>query len=410
MHILLLTPNYYPDLGPSAPLFGMLAENLVQRGHDVTVITAVPNYPSGQIPAEYRGKSFWRSQESGVQVIRVNLPSIQRQSLPQRLFQFIIFQIGALLAGLSQRYDVAIITNPALQVWLPFFWLVVLRRIPAVYSVHDLYPDVGVKLGIFKTKYQIGIVSWLERYCLDHARYIRVLSDSFVPNLMRLGVPKSKVAIVYDWVDTALIQALPRDNSFTNQYDLHGKFVVLYAGNIGLSQGLEQLLEVAELLKDDSDIQFVFVGDGSGKAALEEVAWHRRLPNVQFIPFQPRQSLPEVLASAAISIVLLKRDVGISSLPSKIFSIMASCRPILISVDEESEAWSLINKAQAGIWVPPEDPSQIANAILKLKNDPKHCDQLGRNGRTWVEQHHSPQYAAEQFESLLRMAIQTRDG
>jgi len=405
MQILIITPNYNPDLGPSAPLFTMLSESLVQRGHAVTVITAVPHYPSGKVPSEFQGKWFWKSGENGVNVIRVYLPSVRRQSLSQRLLQFMAFQFGATLAVIGKQYSAVIVANPALQVWLPFFWAVILRRKPAIFSVHDVYPDVGIKLGIFKAKFLISVVSWLERYCLDHATFVRILSDSFTPSLRKMGVPESKTSLIYDWVDTALVHPLAHDNQFSQQYGLCTQYVILYAGNIGLSQGLEHILSAAELLADHQDIQFVFVGDGTGRETLQTLTKQKGLYNVQFIPFQPRLRLPDVLASANISVVILKQGIGTTSLPSKIFSIMASGRPILISVDEESESWTLIKSADAGIWVPPEDPVQLANAILLLKQDTALANRLGQNGRMWAEQHHSAQNAAEQFEKLLNQAI-----
>lgn len=408
MHILIITPNYNPDLGPSAPLFTMLSENLVTRGHEVTVITAVPHYPSGQVPPEYRGKWFRKSQENGVKVIRVGLPSVRRSSLPQRLMQFIAFQVGATLAGIGQSYDAVIVANPAIQVWLPFTWAVQLRRKPAIFSVHDVYPEVGIKLGIFKTKSQIAFVSWLERFCLQHACVVRILSDSFRPGLKALNVPDSKMALVYDWVDTALIRPMPQDNPFSQQYGLCGRFVVMYAGNLGLSQGLENILGAAELLVGEQDIQFVFVGDGTGREALEAQSKQKNISNVRFIPFQSRAKLPEVLSSSQVSLVVLKEGIGTASLPSKIFSIMASERPIIISVDQESESCRLINRAEAGMWVPPDDPRQLANAIMALKQDAPLRERLGSNGRKWAEQNHSAQSAAAAFEKLLVDSIQLR--
>jgi colanic acid biosynthesis glycosyl transferase WcaI len=405
MRVLMIVPYYAPDLGPSAPLFTMLSAGLVHRGHQVTVITTVPHYPSGQVPAAYRGKWIQRSCESGVEVVRVAVPSVKRANLAKRLLQFICYQFGALWTGLGQRYDVALVANPALWVWWPFAWLVVLRRKPAVFSVHDVYPDVGVTLGIFRHRPVIAAVASLERFCLNHSAIVRILSDSFRPGLHALGVPDAKMALVYDWVDTDLIRPLSRHNTFAREHDLIDRFVVLYAGNLGLSQGLEQVLTAAESLAARDDICFVFVGEGAAREQLVAQATRNQLANVQFLPLQPRARLPEVLATADISLVTLRRGVGSGSLPSKTFSILASGRPVLASVDEGSETWNLVQRADAGLCVPPESPSHLAEAILALKQDRDLRERLARNGRIWVERHHSPQVAAEQFENLLLMAI-----
>jgi colanic acid biosynthesis glycosyl transferase WcaI len=409
MNVLIIGTLYEPDLGPSAPLFTMLSKELVHCGNQVTVITYVPHYPSGQVSAGFRGKWIWRSFENGVNVIRIGLPSVNRANLALRLLQFLIYQLGATLTGIGLKYDAVIAVNPALGVWLPFACLAVLRRKPAIFSVHDVYPDVGVTLGIFRQKPVIKAVAKLEQFCLNHAQVVRILSESFRSGLRNLGVPESKMALVYDWVDTELIRPLPKNNSFARENNLSERFVVLYAGNIGLSQGLEDLLTAAEIIADEKEVQFVFVGDGAGREVLQSQAKQRQLTNVQFIPFQPREKLPEVLACADISLVILRRGIGTASLPSKTFSIMASGRPILVSVDEDSETYKLIKKADAGVWVPPEDPAKLAEAILSLKQDKALCERLGHNGRVWTEQHHSPQYAAEQFEKLLFTAISSKN-
>jgi colanic acid biosynthesis glycosyl transferase WcaI len=406
MYILIITPSYEPDLGPSAPLFTMLSSELAHRKHKVTVITAVPHYPSGTVPSSFRGRFVQNSIENNVEVIRVAIPSLNRANFIYRLLQFICFQIGATWVSLNQKFDVAIIPNPALQTWLPFTWSVIIRRKPVIFSIHDVYPDVGINLGIFKHKLVISIVTTLERFCLNHAMFVRILSDSFRPGLHKLGVAESKIRLIYDWVDTYLIRPLPHDNSFTQEYGLTGCFIVLYAGNIGLSQGLESVLAAAKLLANENDLRFVFVGQGSGKGLLQSQVEREKLVNVQFIPFQPRERLPEVLASADVSLVILKRRIGLDSLPSKTFSIMASGRPLLVSVDEESETWKLVERANAGLCVPPEDPSKLVEAISTLKQDKILRESLGHNGRIWAEQHHSPQFAAEQFERLLFEAIQ----
>jgi colanic acid biosynthesis glycosyl transferase WcaI len=221
-----------------------------------------------------------------------------------------------------------------------------------------------------------------------------------------LGVPESKIYLVYDWVDIDLIQPLPRDNSFSREFELVERFVILYAGNLGLSQGLELVLEAAKLLEGYPEIYFVFVGDGSGREFLVERSNQLRIHNLQFIAFQPRDRLPEVLASADISLVILRKGIGSESLPSKTFSILASGRPVLASLDPDSETWRLVERAGAGVCVPSEDPAALAEAILTLKHDQDLRERLGQNGRKWAERYHSPQAAASQFEKLFMQIIE----
>ena len=405
MKILVFGTLYEPDLGPSVPLIGSLCKALVQSGHQVTVITLVPHYPTGIVSKEFRGRLFWHSMEDGVEIIRVGLPSVDRTKLPLRLLQFICYQLGAAWAILGQKYDVVLAGSPALSGWLPFAVGVALRRKPAVYSVQDLYPDVGMALGIFRNKFVIDVIAALEKFCLRHATTVQTISGSFLPGLHRLGVPDSKIALVYNWVDTDFVRPLPRLNEFSKEYGFDKRFVVLYAGNMGPSQGLQNVLTVAENLKEERDILFVLVGDGSAKKALVNEAQDRCLTNVLFLPFQPRERLPAVMASANIALVPLRRGIELGSLPSKLFTVLASGRALVTCVEKDSEMWQLVERANAGLTIPPEDPTALSQAILVLKNDEKLRDQMGKNARQWAEQNHSVKVAKEKFEQLLSDAI-----
>jgi len=405
MKILVVTPYYAPDLGPSAPMFTMLCEDLVARGHAVTVLCAVPHFPSGQVSSEYRrGLWQWR-EENGVQVCRVRVPSGDRANLIHRLWVFLIYQLLTTLAGLRLQYDVVLITNPAIETGLPFAVLCWLRRKPCVYAVWDVYPEVGVRMGLFRHRAVIKWVGFLEDFCLHRAQRIQVLSDGFRTDLARHGLAPDSIAVIPHWLDTDLIRPMPRKNSFSQAHALDDCFVVLYAGNLGLSQGLETVLESARVLADNSDIVFLFVGDGAGKTQLMKQAVG--LDNVRFLPFQPRETLPEVLATADISLVVLKQGLGSVSLPSKLFSILASGRPVIASLDKGSDAWSLVQASQAGLCVSPEDPMALVQAILSLRDDPTQCEQMSRNGRAWAKQFHSPQSAAAKFENLFLSVMQT---
>jgi colanic acid biosynthesis glycosyl transferase WcaI len=401
MRILIIAPHYAPDGGPSAPLFAMLCQELVRRGHQVTALAAVPHYPSGRVSEDFRGRKTRHTTENGVQVIRVPVPSVDRSRFGPRLWQFVAYQIRAVLAGWRLDCDAFVSVTPSLMTWLPFAYFSVLRRTPAIYSVHDVYPDVGISLGIFRNRVAVWGVTALERFCLKRAGRVRILAESFAPTMHNLGVPDSKLVLIYDWVDTDLIRPLPRDNAFANEQMLTEKFVVLYAGNIGLSQGLQTVLKSAQQMAGYPDIEFVFVGDGSGRERLVAQAKESKLTNVRFLPFQSRARLPEVLATADISLVMLQRGMGAQSLPSKSFSILASGRPLVSGVDEDSDMSRLIQRSEAGICVPPEDPDRLAEAILHLRGNPTLRERLGRNGRDYALRNHSPDSAAAQFESAL---------
>lgn len=405
MRILIFGGHYEPDLGPSAPIFTMLCRNLVKLGHQVTILTMVPHYPSGRVPPEYRGKWFFKGDDQGVEVIRVNLPSVDRAKLAQRMLQYLAYQIGVTVAGWNKQYDAVFAGSSALNSWLPFQTLVTLRNKPAVYGVYDVYPSVGIKLGIFRHKPVIALMTALERSCLESAALVRIISDSFRPDLREMGVPNEKMARGYDWVDTDLVRPLPRRNGFSREHGLDDKFVAMYAGNLGLSQGLERIIATAELLKDHKDLCFVFVGDGASREMLVEDAARRGLQNVTFLPFQPRERLPEVLASADVSLVALQRGMGSGSLPSKMYSIFASGRPMILCVDENSDPWKLVEQAEAGLCIPPENPAALSAALLYLKNAPHLCQEFGHKGRLWAEKRHSPEAGAREIESMLLRAI-----
>jgi len=409
MRILVMGALYEPDLGPSAPLFSSLCKEFVHSGHQVTVIAPVPHYPSGRVTEPFRGRPIWRSIEDGVHVIRIGVPSVDRSKLPMRLIQFICYQLGAVWVILTNlKYDVVLASSSSLSVWMPFAVSAVIHRKPVVYSVQDLYPNVGITLGIFRNKFVVAAVSFLEKFVLKHANIVQIISDSFRPGLQNLGVPDGKMELIYNWVDTQFIHPLPRLNEFSKEYNLDERFVVLYAGNMGPSQGLESILAAAENLKEERDILFILVGDGIRRKMLVAEAEKRSLSNVLFLPFQPWKRLPNVLASANVLLVPLSKGIDQGSLPSKLFTALASGRPVLASVEEESEMWRLLDRAQAGMQVPPDNPKALSDAILGLKKDHQRCEQFGRNGRLWAEQNHSPRVAKEKFEKLFLAAMQKK--
>jgi colanic acid biosynthesis glycosyl transferase WcaI len=386
----------------------MLGEDLAARGYQVTVLAAVPHFPTGEVPHSYR-RGIWQwDTQAGVRVCRVRVPSGNRANLVHRLVTFGIFQALASMVGLRQPCDVALITNPALETWLPFALLAVLRRKASIFCVWDVYPDVGVRLGVFRHRLVIAAVKALEDFCLKRATFVQVLAPEFAATLEARGVPGHKLALVRPWLDTDFLRPLPRHNDFAGEFQLTDRFVVLYAGNLGYSQGLEYVLEAARLLAAEN-VYFVLVGDGVSRGKLQAQAHQLGLTNVSFIPFQPRERLPQVLASADIALISLKRGIGKDSLPSKTFPVLASGRPVIVAADRDCDLWQLVQQSGAGLCVEPENPEQLACAVASLKADQALREQMGQRGRAYVVQNHSRQAAATAFERLLAQMTSERD-
>jgi colanic acid biosynthesis glycosyl transferase WcaI len=203
------------------------------------------------------------------------------------------------------------------------------------------------------------------------------------------------------WADPNEVQPLPKQNVFRRKHGLDGKFVVMYAGNIGLTSCLEDVLDAAEILQRQSDIQFVIVGEGVKKEMLMAEARTRALPNMLFLPYQPREIFPEMLAAADIGLVTLNAGALLSSLPSKIFNVMASARPVLSISLPESELAHIIREAGCGINVVPEAPELLAKTIAELKDKGDKLVRMGQKGRIYMEKHFSRKHCVDMFQQML---------
>ena len=369
------------------------------------VIAGVPHYPGGKIPREFRSGGRKEEIRNRVFIRRVPLPSINRAKMPLRLLQFCAYQAGAAIAGRNEKFDVLMMYGPALEMWLPFMTLGVRKRIPIVYSVHDIYPEVGIKSGIFRHRAVVRFVDTLERSCLMHADRIRILSTSFQDSLLVKGVPEERLRLVYDWVDIENIQPIPRVNSFAIENRLTENFVVLYSGNMGYVQALDNVINAAMILKQHEDILFVFVGEGAARSSLIEKVKTYGLLNVRFIGWQPAERMPEVYATGDVCIVSLSKGMAFDALPSKSYAIMAAKRPVISCVDRGSDAWNLVERAGAGIPVPPESAGDLSEAIIEMRDNKALTARFAQQGREYVAAHHSPASAAQVFEKILYEAV-----
>lgn len=403
MQILIYSYNYHPEPIGIAPLMTELAEGLVKRGHEVRVVTAMPNYPERRIYPGYRRKLYKAEQRNGVLIERSYVMIRPKPSLLDRVLLDGSFVLTSFLLALKgERPDVILATVPPLPVCLPAALVGWLRGCPVVLNVQDIQHEAAVSVGLLNNKLVIRAFEALEKFANRTATKISVIADGFVENLLAKGVSPSKIELIPNWVDVNFIRPLPKENNaFRAEHQLNGKFVVLYSGNIALTQDIRTVIKAAALLSHIPEIVFVIVGDGQ---ALERVQYYCEIDqahNVKLLPFQPREKLPEMLAAADVSLVTQKPNVIAFNLPSKIPVILASGRPIVASVPATGTAAKAVRQSGGGLVVTPEEPKALAFAIEELYNNPEKAEMLGRQARQHAVEHYSFEQALNSYEELF---------
>ncbi|WP_071191561.1 glycosyltransferase family 4 protein [Trichormus sp. NMC-1] len=402
MRILIYSYNYHPEPIGIAPLMTELAEGLVKRGHQVRVVTAMPNYPERQIYQEYRGKFYVTEHKNGVQIQRSYVWIRPQPNLLDRVMldgSFVITSFFPAIIG--WRPDVILSTSPSLPVCVPAALLGWLRACPVILNLQDILPEAAIHVGLLKNKLLIKIFTELEKFAYASATKISVIADGFVENLLSKGVAADKIIQIPNWVDVNFISPLPKkDNPFRATHNLNGKFVVLYSGNIALTQGLETVIKAAVKLRDITEIAFVIVGEAKGLQRLQQQCLDWGADNVLLLPFQTRKDLPQMLAAADVGLVVQKKNVISFNMPSKIQVLLASGSALVGSVPENGTAARAIKQSGGGVIVPPEDPQALAMAILDLYQNQEKLKKLGDNSRKYAVENYSFEQALNQYESL----------
>jgi colanic acid biosynthesis glycosyl transferase WcaI len=403
MRIMILHMRFHPDLTGTGPLVSDLASDLVELGNEVTVISSMPHYGRHEIPPEYRGKLLHRSEFKGVDLWRTFVYVPKSPNGVQRALNYLSYTIMSIVAGLlAEKPDVILCVNPPITVGFSGWLLSLVRRAPMVFNVQDVWPDCLVIIDQLRSPLLIRIFKHLEKFIYRVSSRVTVLSEGMKENLMRKGVPAEKTVVIPNWSDVETIRPVERDNSFRAAHGLNGEFVVMFAGNLGFIAMLDKVLEAAKLLEDDPHIQFLIVGEGNAKPGLVNRAGELGLKNVRFLPTQPKEVLPEMLGAADLSLVTLNRRLGQLNVPSKTYSIMASARPVLASVPENSEIARLVKVAGCGEGVPPEDAQALAQAIRRLSSQQEKLLVYGANGRRYVEECLTRRRLTAQYHNLIQ--------
>jgi colanic acid biosynthesis glycosyl transferase WcaI len=405
MHILFLTDNFPPEGNAPATRTFEHACEWVNKGHKVTVITCVPNFPEGKVFEGYKNKWLSKEKIDDINVWRVKTYITANEGFIKRTIDFISFMLSSLVFGLfTRKVDVVIGTSPQFFTVISAWALAKFKRIPFVFELRDIWPASITAVGAMKGSWVIKVLEKLELFLYHQADLITSVTHSFKLELQNRGVSADKIKVVLNGADLSKYKPLSeKDKAFAEEFQLQGKFVAGYVGTHGLAHALDSIIEAAELLKAEDDIKIMFAGGGADKARLEKLVEGRDLSNVVMLPKQPKENMQKIWSLCDVSLVALKDTPLFSTvIPSKIFESMAMSLPIIISVPE-GESTQIIRTQKAGLVIPPENPNSLFEAILNIKKDKNLYRDLADNSRLAASKFNRKTLAIEMLSHIEKL-------
>jgi glycosyltransferase involved in cell wall biosynthesis len=378
------------------------ARRWVEQGHEVTVLCGKPNHPDGIVPEKYRGTLLYREKIEGINVLRCWLYTTPNRGVFKRSFCFMSFMLSSMFFGsfFSPKCDIVIATSPQMLCGFAGYFVSLLKRRPYVLEVRDLWPKQIIDLAAVKNNLIIAILTWVEMFMYRRAKGVITVAPATKDEIASRGIPEEKLYTITNGIDEEFFVPKDRMSPAREKHNWGDDIIVLYIGTHGLSQGLATILDTAEMLQNRGDIRFVFAGTGADREPLIKQAKAMQLTNIEFLSMQHKNDMPDFYAASDICLVpLKKREVFLYNIPSKMFEIMACGRPILLGA--KGQAKKLLQDADAGIPVEPEDAHAFGDAILELADDPERRKRFGENGREHVLEHYRRNANADRFITYL---------
>jgi colanic acid biosynthesis glycosyl transferase WcaI len=381
MRILFFTENFPPETNAAATRVYERALYWVNWGHGVTVITTAPNFPHGKVFDGYKNRWYQVEQVSGIRVVRVKSFISANEGVVLRALDFLSFMCTGFLAGLGQpRPDVIAATSPQFFTAVGAWATSKCRRIPFVFELGDLWPAFIVAMGAMRPNLGLRLLEKLELCLYRQSARIAALTESFKENLVSRGINADKIHVVINGVETAKFYPRPPDEALKREFGVENCFIAGYIGTHGMAHGLSRVLDAAEMLRGERDVRFLFVGAGAERKSLIAEAKQRDLENVVFIAHQPKERIADIWSICDAALIYLKNlPVFETVIPSKMFEAMAMGIPLLFC-GPRGEGTRILEREQAGIWVPPDNPTALVEAIRQLKENTDLRQLLGRNG------------------------------
>jgi colanic acid biosynthesis glycosyl transferase WcaI len=402
MRIVVWGINYAPEITGIAPHNVGLCEFLQRNGHDVEMVTTFAYYPAWRKRAEDRLKFFRTDRINNVRVHRCWHFVPARVSAWKRIIHEATFVITSSMRVLSlRRPDAYIVVSPPLLLGTAGWFAGKLKRAPFVFHVQDLQPDAAVGLGMLKTGRFTRALYGLEAFAYQRATRVSGISEEILDAFRRKGVPETKLILFPNTVILPAENEIPKRGLFRTRYNFSpNEFLAIYAGNLGMKQGLEILIAAAELLHPEGNIRIVIAGDGAARESLEAKLRNRNLGNISMLPLQFGSDYQELLIDADLSLITQQSGSGNAFFPSKLLGILAHSRPVVTVADEESALARVVAEGQFGKNIAPGRPDQLAKTFHELAADRQLLRRWGENGRAYVERFEQQRVLGKFIEEL----------
>lgn len=405
--ILIVTQIFPPETQGTAVIILQLCHHLRQQGWDVGVVTCFPSHPQGTVYDGYRKQLWMRDEVEGLPVLRAWHLTHPSRKLPVRSSMFVSQAMGnAAGALLSGRPDIMLVAGPTIVGPLLNWAVAKLHGCKVANIIYDVHPELAIETGHVRNPALVAaarVASQLEFTLMDG---VITCADDLKRTLCNKGAPPDKVHVVPIWLEKDEIVPGNRDNAWRREQGIPlDKTVVLHAGTLGVPSGATVIAEAANLLREREDLLFVLVGEGSAKPAVEARAKELKLSNMLFLPFQPRERLPELQASGDFGLVTYLHGRHRTSWPSKMLGYMAAGRPILASIDPDSDTAREMEQQRFGLVVPAEDPRALADGVVRMADDAAQLKAFGEAARQRFEERYTRQQVLETFQAALEKTL-----
>lgn len=398
MNLLFFNRSFYPSVEATGQFLTELCEDLSAFGHNVTVI-------AGRHEKHFLIK---RDKYKSIELIRAGGTNLPKEILLFRLINLGTYFLSAFVAGflVRKKPDIVIAqTDPPVLGLLGIFfsrWY----RAKFIYSCQDIYPEIGIITGKLTNPILTFLLKAINLFSFKKADKVICLGEDMKKIIVNKGISKDKVEIVHNWADTNVLKSVNlNENPFRLKHNLQNGFTLMYSGNIGLTQNLEKILEVAKYFKSKNNVKFLLVGDGANKNNLQKLALKAELLNVYFLSYQPKEELKYSLNAPDIHLITFQKGLAGIIVPSKIYGILACGKPFIAWIDEESEISIIARKFKCGIVVPPGDIKKMISTIEWSINNSNELVKMGENGRKASEKFFDRKISTRKFNNIVESLV-----